>query len=215
MAGSRSANGSATNSPIEPAGSGLRYPLGNGLGQAGAQLGSGRAGAGSPSKEYGSRLFPKRWVSLFPLRFTNGLHLTDNNLVHARSRPRKASHLCSGDHHPPAADTRPLSVRLSRSRRVVTASPISMQVLHKQASHPLAKALRTRLVEDVQAQYPRDSLLLAPPMVSTAARNHHLALQAHKTLRQAAYMARPHRTTSSSKLRPAPPIPAARHYFQD
>jgi hypothetical protein len=63
MGGSRSANGSATNSPIEPAGSGLRYPLGNGLGQAGAQLGSGRAGAGSPSKEYGSRLFPKRWVS--------------------------------------------------------------------------------------------------------------------------------------------------------
>ncbi|KXT18203.1 hypothetical protein AC579_2918 [Pseudocercospora musae] len=47
---SRSANTSQANSPIEqPAGSGLRYPLGNG-----------RAGAGSPSKEYGSRLFPKR-----------------------------------------------------------------------------------------------------------------------------------------------------------
>lgn len=68
MGGTRSANGSATNSPIEPAGSGLRYPLGNSL--AGAQLGSGRAGAGSPSKEYGSRLFPKRWVSLFVLCFT-------------------------------------------------------------------------------------------------------------------------------------------------
>ncbi|KAM0716601.1 hypothetical protein Q7P37_008046 [Cladosporium fusiforme] len=60
MGGSRSANGSATNSPIEPAGSGSRYPLGNGLGSAGSQLGSGRAGAGSPSKEFGSRLFPKR-----------------------------------------------------------------------------------------------------------------------------------------------------------
>jgi hypothetical protein len=215
MGGSRSANGSATNSPIEPAGSGLRYPLGNGLGQAGAQLGSGRAGAGSPSKEYGSRLFPKRWATLFPLSFANYLHLTDNDLVHARFRPRKASHLCSGDHHPPAADTRPLSVKSSQSRQAVTASPISMQALHKQALHPPAKVLRTRLVEDAQAQYPHDSLQLAPPMVSTVARNHHLALQAHRILRQAAYMARPHRTTSSSKLRPAPPIPAARHYFQD
>jgi protein JSN1 len=64
MGTTRSANGSAANSPIEPAGSGLRYPLGNGLGPSGAQLGSGRAGAGSPSKEYGSRLFPKRSVSL-------------------------------------------------------------------------------------------------------------------------------------------------------
>lgn len=56
----RSANGSGANSPLEaPAGSGLRYPLGNGLG-GGSQGGTGRAGAGSPSKEYGSRLFPKR-----------------------------------------------------------------------------------------------------------------------------------------------------------
>jgi len=69
MGGTRSANGSATNSPIEPAGSGLRYPLGNSL--AGAQLGSGRAGAGSPSKEYGSRLFPKRCVFLFVLCFNH------------------------------------------------------------------------------------------------------------------------------------------------
>ncbi|SMR49879.1 unnamed protein product [Zymoseptoria tritici ST99CH_3D1] len=50
----RSASTSQANSPIEPpAGSGLRYPLGNG-----AQVGSGRTG--SPSKEYGSRIFPKR-----------------------------------------------------------------------------------------------------------------------------------------------------------
>ncbi|KAK4541308.1 hypothetical protein LTR36_008066 [Oleoguttula mirabilis] len=57
----RSANASATNSPVEPpAGSGLRYPLGNGVGNGVTQAGTGRAGAGSPSKEYGSRLFPKR-----------------------------------------------------------------------------------------------------------------------------------------------------------
>lgn len=57
----RSANASASNSPIEPpAGSGLRYPLGNGLGNGTNQAGTGRAGAGSPSKEFGSRLFPKR-----------------------------------------------------------------------------------------------------------------------------------------------------------
>ncbi|KAK3676210.1 hypothetical protein LTR78_003960 [Recurvomyces mirabilis] len=56
----RSANNSGTNSPSEPAGSGLRYPLGNGLGNATAQAATGRAGAGSPSKEFGSRLFPKR-----------------------------------------------------------------------------------------------------------------------------------------------------------
>ena len=63
VAGTRSANGSAANSPIEPpAGSALRYPLGSGLSNAGGQTGSGRAGAGSPSKEFGSRLFPKRYV---------------------------------------------------------------------------------------------------------------------------------------------------------
>ena len=60
----RSANTSATGSPIEPPpGSGLRYPLGNGLGSnnnIGTQMGSGRAGAGSPSKEFGTRLFSKR-----------------------------------------------------------------------------------------------------------------------------------------------------------
>lgn len=58
----RSANTSATNSPIEaPAGSGLRYPLGSNLGNGNNQAGPGRAGAGSPSKEFGSRLFPKRY----------------------------------------------------------------------------------------------------------------------------------------------------------
>ncbi|EMC98773.1 hypothetical protein BAUCODRAFT_137019 [Baudoinia panamericana UAMH 10762] len=57
----RSANTSAANSPIEPpAGSGLRYPLGNGLGSGAAQAAAGRTGAGSPSKEFSSRLFPKR-----------------------------------------------------------------------------------------------------------------------------------------------------------
>ena len=56
-----SANTSATNSPLEaPAGPGLRYPLGNNLGNGNGQAGPGRAGAGSPNKEYGSRLFPKR-----------------------------------------------------------------------------------------------------------------------------------------------------------
>ncbi|KAK0918925.1 hypothetical protein LTS16_012375 [Friedmanniomyces endolithicus] len=57
----RSANTSSTNSPVEqPAGSGHRYPLGNGFGNAATQASNGRAGAGSPSKEFGSRLFPKR-----------------------------------------------------------------------------------------------------------------------------------------------------------
>ena len=63
----RSASTSATNSPIEaPAGSGLRYPFGNGPSSGtgpssgNGQAGPGRAGAGSPSKEFGSRLFPKR-----------------------------------------------------------------------------------------------------------------------------------------------------------
>ena len=63
QAQTRSANTSATNSPIEPAaGSALRFPLGSGglAGNAAAQAATGRAGAGSPSKEYGSRLFPKR-----------------------------------------------------------------------------------------------------------------------------------------------------------
>nr|POF17148.1 pumilio domain-containing protein c56f2.08c [Quercus suber] len=67
---SRSNNTSTANSPSEqPAGSGLRYPQGNSLGNGVAQAGTGRAGAGSPSKEYGSRLFPKRGHST-PLRET-------------------------------------------------------------------------------------------------------------------------------------------------
>ncbi len=58
----RSAHTSATNSPIEaPAGSGLRNPLNGNLGNGSTQAGPGRAGAGSPSKELGSRLFPKRY----------------------------------------------------------------------------------------------------------------------------------------------------------
>ncbi|CAK4031007.1 Pumilio domain-containing [Lecanosticta acicola] len=62
MGQTRSANTSQANSPLEPpAGSGTRYPFGNGLGSSGSQAGTGRAGAGSPSKDYtGSRLFPKR-----------------------------------------------------------------------------------------------------------------------------------------------------------
>ncbi|OQO13714.1 hypothetical protein B0A48_01944 [Cryoendolithus antarcticus] len=60
-AGTRSGNGSASGSPIEqPAGSGMRFPLSSGMGTPTSQSGTGRAGAGSPSKEYGSRLFPKR-----------------------------------------------------------------------------------------------------------------------------------------------------------
>ncbi|KAF1822490.1 ARM repeat-containing protein, partial [Dissoconium aciculare CBS 342.82] len=61
LAQTRSANTSQANSPGEtPAGSGLRYPLGSGLAGVAAQSAIGRNGAGSPSKEYGSRLFPKR-----------------------------------------------------------------------------------------------------------------------------------------------------------
>jgi protein JSN1 len=64
LAQSRSANASQANSPGEtPAGSGLRFPLSNGLAGVAAQSGIGRTGAGSPSKEYGSRLFPKRYAS--------------------------------------------------------------------------------------------------------------------------------------------------------
>ena len=64
MGKSSSANTSGTSSPIEaPAGTGLKYPFGNALGGNGStQAGPGRAGAGSPSKEYGSRLFGERYV---------------------------------------------------------------------------------------------------------------------------------------------------------
>ena len=67
-----SANTSATNSPIEaPAGSGFRYPLGNTLtGNGNNQAGPGRAGAGSPSKEFGSRLFSKRYGSEVNVDYT-------------------------------------------------------------------------------------------------------------------------------------------------
>ena len=145
----------------------------------------------------------------------NKLYLTDNDLVRARSRLKKASHHCCGDHHPLVAVTLRLSAKLSQSRQAVTASPISTQALHRAALHPPAKALRTPHAEDAQAQFPHDSLLLAPPPVSMAVRNHRLVLRARRTPRQAAYMAPPPQTTSSSKLQPAPPILAARHYFQD
>ncbi|KAK8160638.1 hypothetical protein BKA80DRAFT_310891 [Phyllosticta citrichinensis] len=62
---SRSGSTTSANSPIEPPTSGannVRYPLGNGssmggLGQSAANV---RMGAGSPSHEYGGRLFSKR-----------------------------------------------------------------------------------------------------------------------------------------------------------
>jgi protein JSN1 len=58
---SRSASSTTANSPNEPpSGSSLRYPLGNSLASAGAIGLVNRSGAGSPSKEYGSRLFSKR-----------------------------------------------------------------------------------------------------------------------------------------------------------
>ncbi|QIX00832.1 hypothetical protein AMS68_006349 [Peltaster fructicola] len=61
LSANRSQNGSSANSPSEqPAGSAMRYPLGSALGAASNQIGTTRTGAGSPSKEYGSRLFPKR-----------------------------------------------------------------------------------------------------------------------------------------------------------
>lgn len=62
MSKTSSANTSGTTSPIEaPAGTGPKFPFGSTLGGNGSnQAGPGMAGAGSPSKEYGSRLFPKR-----------------------------------------------------------------------------------------------------------------------------------------------------------
>ena len=57
----RSASSTAANSPVEaPAGAGLRYPLGNSLASTGSMGLVNRTGAGSPSKEFGSRLFSKR-----------------------------------------------------------------------------------------------------------------------------------------------------------
>jgi len=60
----RSASSTTANSPVEaPAGTGLRYPLGNSMATASGMGGMGlvnRTGAGSPSKEFGSRLFSKR-----------------------------------------------------------------------------------------------------------------------------------------------------------
>ncbi|KAL1305946.1 hypothetical protein AAFC00_004087 [Neodothiora populina] len=57
----RSAASTAGNSPVEaPAGTGLRYPLGNSLANTGSMGLVNRTGAGSPSKEFGSRLFSKR-----------------------------------------------------------------------------------------------------------------------------------------------------------
>lgn len=210
MGGTRSANGSATNSPIEPAGSGLRYPLGNGLGPTSTQLGSGRAGAGSPSKEYGSRLFPKRWVRFGILSIAL---VTNDILVLAKSRLKKASRRPCGDHRLPAAATPRLCAKLSQNRRVATASPILTQALRRPASLLPAKALRTRLAEDAQAQYLHGSLRLAPPMVLVA-HSHRLAPRARRTLLRAVYMDRQHQTTLSSKLLQAPPIPA-RLCFRD
>jgi hypothetical protein len=150
--------------------------------------------------------------AFFVAAISYSFHLTDINLVHARSRLKKASHHLCGDHHLPAAAIPLLYAKLSQSRRAVTAFPISTQALLRLASRHPAKALRTRLAADAQAPYLHDSLPLAPPMVRVA-RSHHLVLQARRTLHQAACMAHQPRIISSSKLQPAPP--AARHYSQD
>lgn len=56
----RSASSTAANSPVEAQGTGLRYPLGNSLASTGSMGLVNRTGAGSPNKEFGSRLFSKR-----------------------------------------------------------------------------------------------------------------------------------------------------------
>lgn len=155
MGATRSANGSATNSPIEPAGSGLRYPLGNGLGSAGSQLGSGRAGAGSPSKEYGSRLFPKRYVQLHLLQHPQ---VTNEFSAHAKSRPKKASrHLCGARRQPAAAILR-LCERSSPNRQAATAFPTLMRPPRRQDLRLRVKALQTRAGAHAQARCLHDSL---------------------------------------------------------
>ena len=122
----RSANTSATNSPIE-APAGLRYPLGNGLGNGNGQAGPGRAGAGSPSKEYGSRLFPKRSVVEYQT-FDDCLLI--RNSGHVRFRLKRGCLLRSGVHPPLAVDTPPRCARRFRSRLAAIASRTSKP--HKQ-----------------------------------------------------------------------------------
>jgi hypothetical protein len=149
MGTTRSANGSATNSPIEPAGSGFRYPLGNGLGSAGSQLGSGRAGAGSPSKEYGSRLFPKRYVNC---KARSNTQVTNQSPAHAKSKLKKAFRHLYGVHRPPAADTPRLCARSSPNRLAATAFPTSMRPLRRLGLRLRVKALRTRADAHAQAR---------------------------------------------------------------
>lgn len=141
------------------------------------------------------------------------VHSTDNYLVHARSRLKKASRRYPGDLHLQAAATLHLCEKSSQNRRVAIASPISMLALHRLDLHLPAKALQIRLAEDAQARFLHDSLPSAPATVSVA-RNHRLAPEARRTPLLAPCMAQPHQPTPSSKLQPAPPIPAARHYFR-
>lgn len=62
----RSGSSTAATSPIEPptAANNVRYPLGNGNSMAaiGNATATARMGAGSPSHDYGGRLFSKRYV---------------------------------------------------------------------------------------------------------------------------------------------------------
>jgi hypothetical protein len=142
------------------------------------------------------------------------VHSTDSQTVHAKSRLKKVSRLLCGDHPLPAAATPHPYARSSQSHQAATVSPTSTQVPLRLALHPPVKALRTRLAEDVQAPYLHDSLQLVPAL-ALVARSHHLVPRARRTPRQAASMALPHQLMSSSKLRQAPPILAARLYFHD
>lgn len=62
----RSGSSTAATSPIEPptSSNNVRYPLGNGSSMAsiGNAAATARMGAGSPSHDYGGRLFSKRYV---------------------------------------------------------------------------------------------------------------------------------------------------------
>lgn len=137
----RSASSTAANSPVEAPAAGSRYPLGNGLGAFGSTALGTRNGAGSPSKEFGSRLFPSKRYDVRSSRCS--LRLTINCTVLEKYKRKKVFRHRYGVLPPPVAIPRRYA-RRSPNRQAATASQTSTNPFKKHKLH--------RELEDVCGQ---------------------------------------------------------------
>jgi hypothetical protein len=140
---------------------------------------------------------------MYNSRSCNNTQVTNQSPAHAKSKLKKAFRHLYGVHRHPAAGTPRLCARSSPNRLAATAFPTSTRPLRRLDLRLRVKALRTRADAHAQARSLHVSLRSEHPTVLVG-RNHRLALEAHKTPRQAAYMDLPLPAIPISKPRLEP-----------